>query len=64
MEAGGEKLRAHQRKSFRSAARRVVRIAERCSPARVRFAALARALARCAPFGTIQAATGGSDGNF
>jgi hypothetical protein len=32
----------------------VVSIAERCSPARVRSAALARALAGSAPFGTFE----------
>ncbi len=58
------KLRAHPRKRV-SAPPPVegVAIAERCSPARVRCAALTRALACSAPFGKVKIATGGSDGN-
>jgi hypothetical protein len=55
-----------QASGFRSAARRLQCIAERCSEARVRFAAAnpALALASCAPLCRgEQFATGGSDGN-
>jgi len=46
------------------AARLLPDVAERYSPSRVRSAAPARALDRCAPFGrTGEIATGGSDGN-
>ena len=50
MEAGGKAQSSPTETSFRSAARRRCCIAERCSPARVRCAALTRALARSAPF--------------
>jgi hypothetical protein len=63
MEAGEEAQGSPTETEFPLRRPSKIPIAERCSPARVRCAALTRALAGSAPFGWSECATGGSDGN-